>query len=87
MMAMLASRATVSMTLFTPVPSGCRARRDAVGGEGPPAVGEVAGVDLGGPVEEQGDHHAGDHGQHRPGGSGVRPEEPRPAVSRGPGSS
>ena len=42
MTAMLRTRKTVSMTLLTPVPSGRRARAEAVGGEGPPAVGEVA---------------------------------------------
>ena len=44
-----------------------------VRGEGTPAVGELGrvGVDLGGPVEEQRDHHAGDHEEDEPGCSGV----------------
>src|ERR1700683_2322504 len=85
MMAMLASSATVSMTLLTPVPRGLSRLAKPWGGEAPPAVGEVAGVDLSGPVEEQGGHHPEDHQEHHPGGPGVRAEEPGPAVLTGRG--
>ena len=76
MMAMFSSSAVVSMTLFTPVPSGCSSLADAVGGEGAPAVGEVAGVDLGGPVQQERDDDSGDGEQHQPRRTGVRSEEP-----------
>ena len=63
MMAMLRSRKTVTSTELVPAPSGCEQLGHGVRGEGAPAVGELGGigVDLRAPVEEQGDHDAGDH--------------------------
>ena len=53
---------------------------DAVGGEGPPAVGEVAGVGLRRPVQQERDDHEGDHPEGDPGGRRVRAVEARGAV-------
>ena len=61
-------------------PERCQRLGHQVRGERPPAVGEVSGVDLGAPVQEQGDHHAEDHEQHEPRRAGVGAEEARAPV-------
>ncbi len=56
---------------------------DQVGGERPPRVREVARVGLGSSVEEESDHHQGDEGEHKPGGTGVGSVETRTALPTG----
>ena len=65
--AMFRSTNTVSSVRSVPCAEAGEGAADAVRGEGPPAVGEVAGVGLAGAVEEQRDHHAGDQAERDPG--------------------
>ena len=84
MTASWASRNTTSSTLFTP-----RAKRgqpvpDDLRGERAVRVGEVPGVDLRAPVQQQRGDDQEDHAQHEPRRAGVRPGEPgRPALPLG----
>ena len=75
MTATLRMRKTVSRTLLTPVPRGARALAMPCEAKAHHPYGNLAGVHLGRPVEEEGDHDPSDHQEHQPRRAGVRAVE------------